>query len=55
MKLKLKEAGERKEIFTTDSPRIKEVIFTYAGSDDNLTEILKVMIIDYARKKKIID
>lgn len=55
MKIKLKEVREGKEIFITDNPRIKELTFTYAGSDDDLTEILKVMILDYARKKKIID
>lgn len=55
MDLKLKEVRDGKEIFTTDNPKVKEVVFEYVGTDDDLTRFLKVVILDYARKKKIID
>lgn len=60
MQLKLIEitknnGGKFKETFETDNPYIKKVTFEYSGSEENLTEFLKTLIFDYARKKKIID
>lgn len=42
------------ECFTTDNPKIKEVTFNYIGTEDNLTDFLKITISDYMMESKLL-
>lgn len=49
------ENGIMRDNYTTDNPRIGRVSFRYSGTEESLDTFLKTIIVDYARKEKLID
>ena len=47
--------GQIQECFSTNDAQIREVTFTYAGTEGTLDSFLTSLITHYAKKENIID
>ncbi|WIV10557.1 hypothetical protein [Proteiniborus sp. MB09-C3] len=52
--IKKNELGQIQECFTTNNPRIKSVIFTYAGREKDMDNFLQSLILEYGKNEKLI-
>lgn len=52
--IKKNDKGQIQECFITNNPRIKNVIFTYSGREDDMDSFLESLILNYGKTQKLI-